>query len=156
MLTPLDVLQTFLAGAFSLDTLRGVVDRTVHDDATYISLNFDNPDLARIEPWCGTKHGREAFVANFTGVLTQWELTTFEPRMTMQQDEDAMVFGKFSLRSRTLGIETSSPMCAIATVRDDRISQFIYLEDTLATASTFRAGGTWIISARPGEPGFAV
>ena len=156
MSTPLEVLQAFLAGAFSLDTLAQAVEAHVHEDATYISLNFNNPELEKIEPWCGTRHGREAYVANFTGVLSQWELTSFEPEMTMQQNENAMIFGKFSLRSRTLGREVSSPMCAIATVEDEKMTKFIYLEDTLATASTFRAGGEWIISARVGEPGFAV
>jgi len=67
-----------------------------------------------------------------------------------------MVFGKFSLRSRTLGIGVSSPMCVIATVHQEKIARFVYLEDTLATASTFRAGGAWVIAARTGEPGFEV
>lgn len=152
----ISILDNFLAGAFNLESLVDTVARYVHADATYVSLNFDNPELAKIEPWCGTKNGRKAFISNFSGVLSQWDVTSFEPEIRMSDGGKAMVFGRFSLRSKTLGIEASSPMCAIATIINDQIAHFIYLEDTFATASTFRASGEWTFSARVGEDTFTI
>ena len=32
----------------------GHVRPLISDDFTYVSLNYNNPDLKRIMPWCGT------------------------------------------------------------------------------------------------------
>ena len=37
-----------------------VVGRTSLPDATYVSLNTDNAELAKIMPWAGTSHGPQA------------------------------------------------------------------------------------------------
>lgn len=41
--------------------------------------------------------GREAFVANFRGATSQWDLTSFAPEIQIHQDDNAIVYGKFSL-----------------------------------------------------------
>lgn len=156
MLNNIDVLKNYLKGAFSLDTLYKTVEDLVDDDAEYISLNFDNPELKKIEPWCGTSYGKESYVKNFTGILNQWNLTSFDIQIEMQNDEYAMVFGSFSLKSKTLGKEASSPMCAIAKIGNNKIKKFIYLEDTLATALTFKVGGESLFHTVIGESGFSL
>ena len=35
----------------------------VAEDAVYISLNFENPELEQIEPWTGTRKGRQIYIA---------------------------------------------------------------------------------------------
>lgn len=37
-----------------------VVNRVVAPDATYVSLNTENPELNKIMPWAGTSHGPQA------------------------------------------------------------------------------------------------
>lgn len=103
--------------------------------------------LKKIEPWTGTSYGKEAFIKNFTGVFTQWELTSFEPQIQLEKDGFALIFGKCSLKSKTLNKEASSPMAAIAHVTNGKIDKFFYLEDTLATAYTFKKSGS-LISVR--------
>ena len=152
----LDILKDFLSGAFDLDTLEDVVEKLIHEDSEYISLNFDNPELKQVEPWCGTSYGKEAYVRNFQGILAQWNLASFEIQIEMQNEEYAMVFGSFSLESKTLGKEAKSPMCAIAKIEEGKIKKFIYLEDTLATAFTFKVGGEYHFHTRMGEKGFAL
>jgi hypothetical protein len=34
-------------------------------DVTYVSLNYDDPELKRIMPWCGRSYGPEAIVRTF-------------------------------------------------------------------------------------------
>jgi uncharacterized protein len=146
---PIDVVQEFLAGAFQPEKIKDVAERLVAEDAVYVSLNFDSPELHRIMPWAGTSHGRDAFVENFTGVTTRWNNEAFEIIDTVEQDEKVALFGSFTLRSVTLGHAATSVLAVFARVADGRITFFQYMEDTFATALTFRAGGTWTIHADP-------
>ena len=54
MLEPTEVLASILHDPKDLDPVRSLVA----DDVTYVSLNYDNPDLHRIMPWAGTGRGR--------------------------------------------------------------------------------------------------
>ena len=48
------VLQKLLQNTTNLRVLRELMT----PDVTYVSLNFDNPELKRIEPWAGTSHNK--------------------------------------------------------------------------------------------------
>ncbi len=50
---PTDVIADFLAHS-APDKVDEAARRLVAEDATYISLNFDNPELKQILPWTGT------------------------------------------------------------------------------------------------------
>jgi hypothetical protein len=147
--TPLEVVQEFLAEAFDPSKLTDAVNRLVAADATYVSLNFDDPELRRIMPWAGTKRGRRAFVENFSGVTTRWKNEAFRITDTLFEGERVALFGSFTLRSVKLGKAATSVFAVFAKVRDDRISYFLFMEDTFATALTFRSGGAWRIEADP-------
>ena len=53
---PADVVRALLADPTNPE----VVERLVAGDATYVPLNFDNPELKRIMPWAGTGRGPQA------------------------------------------------------------------------------------------------
>lgn len=147
--TPLDVVQAFLTEAFDPARLQQAVDRLVAEDATYISLNFDNPELNRIMPWAGTKHGADAYAENFRGITTRWTNEAFEITDTITEGNTVAIFGSFTQRSNKVGKSGTSPFAVLARVLDDRITFFQYMEDTFATAQTFRIGGAWVIDADP-------
>ena len=42
-------------------------------DAVYVSLNFNNPELKKIEPWAGTHNGPEALPKVFAGIQSFWK-----------------------------------------------------------------------------------
>jgi hypothetical protein len=50
------VLQELLQNTSNLKVLQ----RLMTPDATYVSLNFDNPELKKVEPWTGTQKGPQA------------------------------------------------------------------------------------------------
>ena len=50
MLSSSEVLAAILENPTDLEHVRSLVT----DDLTYVSLNYDNPDLRSIMPWCGT------------------------------------------------------------------------------------------------------
>ena len=118
-----------------------VVHRLVAPDATYVSLNFDNPELRRIMPWAGTRTGPKAVLDTYTRVNRFWHSEAFKIEELFGQGENVAVFGRFTYRSATLGKAVTSPFAILAKVNDGQITFMQFMEDTFATASTFRSGG---------------
>ena len=133
-----------------------VVHRLVAADATYVSLNFDNADLKRIMPWAGTSKGPQAIVDTYTRVARYWQNLGFAVDELFGSGENVAVFGRFTYRSNTLGREVTSPFSIFAKVRDGLVVHMQFMEDTFATAMTFRAAGTWTIRSDPDGPAIEV
>lgn len=55
------VLQEILQNTTNVEALK----RLMTPDVTYVSLNFDNPELKKIEPWTGTHQGPQALGRRF-------------------------------------------------------------------------------------------
>jgi hypothetical protein len=68
----------------------------VTPDVTYVSLSYDNPDLKRIMPWCGTSHGAESIVKTFVDVNRYWEIQSFVPEALFGSNDAAAMFGRFT------------------------------------------------------------
>jgi uncharacterized protein len=63
------------------------------------------------------------------------------------------VFGRFTYRSTVLSKVVTSPFAVFARCEDGRCSYLQFMEDTFATAASFRSGGTWTFQSNPnGEP----
>lgn len=142
-----DVLEAILARPTDLAHVRSLVA----DDATYVSLNFDNPDLHRIMQWCGTHRnaGPLGIVQTFVDVDRYWEKLAFETDASFGSGEYAAVFGRFRYRSRVLSKIVDTPFAVFAKVRDGRCHYLQFMEDTLATSASFRAGGAWTFRSDP-------
>ena len=126
-----------------------VVHRLVAPDATYVSLNFDNPELRRIMPWAGTRSGPEAVLDTYTQVGRFWRSEAFQVEALFGEGDKVAVFGRFTYRSTTLGKSATSPFAILAQVRDGQITFMQFMEDTFATASTFRESGTAVYRSDP-------
>lgn len=150
--SPVDVVQQFLNNTTNAE----VVHSLVASDATYISLNYDNPTLKRILPWTGTSKGPQAFLDTFAGVFRFWEAENFQILDIFGSAESVAVFGTFTYRSKTLGKAATSPFSILAKVRNEKIVYFQFMEDTYATASTFKVGGVWEIRSDPDKEAFDV
>ena len=118
-----------------------VVHKLVAPHAQYVSLNFDNPELQRIMPWAGTRTGPDAILDTYTRVNRFWHSEAFEIGELFGEGENVAVFGRFTYRSVTLGRAVTSPFAILAKVRDGQITFMQFMEDTFATAATFRSGG---------------
>lgn len=141
---PLDVVKAFLAHT-SPDKVAGAAQQLVAPEATYVSLNFDNPELKQIEPWAGTSKGPEAFVSTFTRVAKYWTIVDFNVSEMFASGENVAVFGDFTYRSTAVGKQFNSPFSILAKVKGGKITYFQFMEDTYASASSFRTGGSWQI-----------
>ena len=134
---PTEVVRELLSDPTRAETVR----RLVAPDATYVSLNFDNPQLRRIMPWAGTRMGPEAVLDTYTQVGRFWHSEVFTIEELFGVGECVAVFGRFTYRSVTLGKAVTSPFAILAKVQGGRIVFMQFMEDTFATASTFRSGG---------------
>jgi hypothetical protein len=134
-----------------------VVRSLVADDATYISLNFKNLELKTILPWVGTTQGpraADAILDMFNRAYLYWNVDEFRITDMFGVEENVAVFGRLSYRSDTLGKVATSPFSVHAKVIDGRIIYMQFLEDTYATASTFRKQGSWYVHSDPEGKGF--
>ena len=63
-----ETVQTLLNNVRNPETVRDLCAQ----DVTYVSLNYTNPDLHKIMPWCGTGHGVDAITKTFHDVSEYW------------------------------------------------------------------------------------
>ena len=128
-----------------------VVHRLVASDATYVSLNFDNPELRQIMPWAGTGTGPAAVLDTYTWVGRFWHSEAFEIEELFGEGENVAVFGRFTYRSVTLGKAITSPFAILAKVKNGQVTFMQFMEDTFGTASTFRSGGVATYRSDPDD-----
>ncbi|MEG0937830.1 MAG: nuclear transport factor 2 family protein [Comamonas sp.] len=141
---PKDVLQAFLVNS-GKETVKHAAEALVAEDAVYISLNFENPELEQIEPWTGTRKGRQIYIDTFSNVGTYWEVNDFQITDLISEGETVAVFGQFTYTSVEIGHRFTSPLAIKATVKDGLITFFQFMEDTYASARSFRKSGSWEI-----------
>ena len=146
--TPTQIIQKLLENPTNLEHTLKYLSK----DFVYVSLNYQNDDLNKIMPWAGTHHGPESFTKVFKGVYERWTVDEFTPEAAFDDGTNVAIFGSFTLRSRTLDRARKSPFAIFAKVNDEgKITYFQYMEDTFATADTFRIGGEWIFKPIPKE-----
>ena len=139
MKNPIELVKMLLSNPTNIEHVRGLTSA----DVTYVSLNFDNPELHKVLPWAGTNRGPQSIVDAFNGMARVWETKAFEVRDVIANEHSVAMFGSFTYRTRTLGKEITSPFALLVKVTDDRISYIQFLEDTFGTAASFRAAGAW-------------
>ena len=139
MKTPLELVQSLLSNPTNIENVRSLTT----NDVTYVSLNFNNPELHKVLPWAGTNRGAQSIVDAFNGIGRVWETKAFEVRDVLVNEQSVAMFGSFTYKTKTLGKEITSPFALLAKVTDGKISYVQFLEDTFGTASSFRASGTW-------------
>ena len=139
--SPIEVVGEWLQNLMEPD----VVERIVAPDATYVSLNTENAELSKIMPWAGTSHGPQAFLDALGAMFSRWENQGFNVTTMFASDENVAVFGDFRYRSNSLGKVVTSPFSILVKVVDGKVTYVQFLEDTYATAASFRKDGSWTV-----------
>ena len=140
-MTPIDTVVKLLQNLGDASVIRSLV----HEDVTYVSLNYDNPDLNKIMPWCGTNKGVSAVINNLQMVYSCWDVLEFNPGEIFGADDRVALFGSFKYRSKVVNKIVKSPFAIFAKLKGGKISYFQFMEDTFATAASFfdDANGTY-------------
>lgn len=154
-LASLSVVMEFLSNT-APDKVEAAAQRLVAPEATYVSLNFDNPELKEILPWTGTSKGPKAYSYTFLQVANYWKIEDFTITDTVASGENVALFGRFTYRSVTVGHVFTSPFSVLAKVRDGKMTYFQFLEDTYASSSSFRQSGSWTVKTTENANTFTV
>jgi uncharacterized protein len=150
--SPIEVVGQWLQNLADPD----VVNAVVAPDATYVSLNTDDAELSQIMPWAGTSHGPQAFLDNLGQMFTRWENQAFNVTTMFASGDNVAVFGDFRYKSHSLGKVVTSPFSILAKVTDCKVTHVQFLEDSYATAASFRKDGSWTIQAEPSAAAYQV
>lgn len=143
--SPLAVLQTILSNPTDLEFVR----QYTTEDFTYVSLNYDNPELKQVLPWTGTTPGTEGLVQTFIDVGRYWTVDDFQIQDSFENEDGAAIFGSFTYTSNTLGKTVTSPFAVLARGEGGKLSYVQFMEDTFATVRSFRESGEYHIKADP-------
>jgi uncharacterized protein len=125
-------------------------------DVTYVSLNYSNPDLHKIMPWCGTGHGVDAIIRTFNDVGHFWNVDSFTPEDIFGEGDKVAVFGRFTYTSTKLRTTVTSPFAILCRLKGEKVMYMQFMEDTFCTASSFRSGGTWKFQSDPNGSEFEI
>ena len=131
------VLQQLLQNTTNLK----VLTQLMTPDVTYVSLNFNNPDLKKIEPWAGTHKGPQELADVFVAIQRCWKTLDFKVTDTLEQNNRVAFFGSFTYKSTVTGKEITSPFALLARFDGDKVSYIQFLEDSYGTAGSFKTGG---------------
>ena len=132
------VLQELLQNTSNLEVLK----RLMTSDATYVSLNFENPELKKIMPWAGTHKGPQEIPVVFAAIGKFWKTLDFQVTDAIEQGDRAAFFGSFTYKSNVTGKEIKSPFALLARFEGDKVAYVQFLEDSYGTAGSFKTGGT--------------
>jgi hypothetical protein len=143
--SPMEIINRILENPKDIKNVRSLTTK----DVTYVSLNYSNPDLKKIMPWCGTSHGPQSIVKTFVDVGRFWKVKSFEKEAMFSDGENVAIFGRFTYESTVLSKTVISPFAVFAKVHNGRCSYMQFMEDTLATSASFRSGGKWIFHSDP-------
>jgi len=118
-----------------------VLGQLMTADATYVSLNFANPELKKVMPWTGTHKGPQALPDVFAAMQRFWKTLDFKVTDTIEQGSRVAFFGSFTYKSIVTGKEITSPFSLLARFEGDKVAYVQFLEDSYGTAGSFKTGG---------------
>ena len=150
--SPIEVVGNWLQNLLDPD----VINNVVAPDAIYVSLNTEDTELSKIMPWAGTSRGPQAFRSNLGKMFARWENQAFNVTTMFASGENVAVFGDYRYRSKSLDKVVTSPYAILVKVVNGKVTYLQYLEDSYATAASFRKDGSWIVQTEPGADPFDV
>jgi len=140
------VLEEILQNTTNVTVLR----QHMTPDVTYVSLNFDNPELKKVEPWAGTHKGPEALAAVFQSIQRFWKTLDFKVTDTIEQGSRVAFFGSFTYKSNVTGREITSQF-ALCVLRETRWPSFNFLRIAMAPQALSKQGALRGSTAIPRE-----
>lgn len=146
--TSIEIVQKLLA----ITTNTAVVRELCSADLTYVSLNFSDPDLHKIMPWCGThtRAGPDAIVETFVNVGRHWVNKDFMIQSIFGDETNVAVFGSMTYMARMTEKDVTSPFAIWCKFNESGKVEFMqFMEDTFATGASFEISGEKVYRADP-------
>lgn len=135
---PADVLQSYFAETMGGDMT--AVDRHFAESPEYVLIAEDDPKLRTLLPWVGRQTDREGIKRAYRMLLEALEVIDARPGAVVEQGEHVVVHGTFRYRARTTNKTADSAWAVHAIVRDSRIVEYRFYENSHAVAEALRPG----------------
>ena len=135
------IVRDFFAAFARRDT--SSLNNFFHDDVEYTVIRSDNNATKEAVPWIGKYHGTNGAKEFLEKLLSNIQVTEVKADEFIVQDDKVAVFGHFVYQSVATDLEFKSLIAVRIRVKDDKISEYHFYEDTYAVAFAFRKGGQW-------------
>jgi ketosteroid isomerase-like protein len=89
-------------------------------------------------------------------MFTRWDNQALNVTTMFGQNENVAVFGDFRYKLHSQGKVVSSPFSILVKVVDGKVTYPQFLEDSHATAASFREDGSCTVPTEPGAEPFQV
>jgi ketosteroid isomerase-like protein len=89
-------------------------------------------------------------------MFARWENQAFNVTTMFASGENVAVFGDFRYKSHSLGKVVRSPFAILVKTAGGKVTYLEFLEDTYATAASFRKSGSWTVQTQVGAEPFKV
>ncbi len=110
-----------------------------------------DPETKAAIPWIGRYRGPKGAREFIAHLLRNIEVVGFGPQEVIANNDRVAVFGTFSYRAVSTGKRFDSEYAIRIHLRDGRISQYSFYENTYAVAAAFRTSGGWHLHTDTGE-----
>lgn len=104
-------------------------------------IDWTVPDIENA-PFAGPRHGREAVGEFFNLLAIAEDITDFEPREFIEQDDRVVVLGRSTATVRSTGRHYSTEWVHVCTVKDGKMTDFHEFFDTAAAMRAFQKATT--------------
>ncbi len=93
-------------------------------------------------PFAGSRHGRESVGEFFSLLAVAEDITDFEPRQYIAQDDKVVVLGRSTATVRSTGRHYSTEWVHVCTVKDGKMTGFHEFFDNAAATRAFQKATT--------------
>ena len=104
----------------------------------------------------GTSLSPQAFLDNLGVMFTRWDNQALNVTTMFASDENVAVFGDFRYKSHSLGQDGELPVLDPGKGHRREGDLPAVLQDSYATAASFRKDGSWTVQTEPGAEPFQV
>ena len=108
-----------------------VIDLTTDD----VEIVFPGPATI---PFAGTYHATDGVTELFQTIGASVEISRFEPRESIVQDDQAVVLGSEHLTAKPTGRSWKTDWAMVWTIRDGKVPRLRQFHETEAPAAAFR------------------
>lgn len=129
----LTIAKQFLARIGSGESAQAIVEMFSDE------LRWNVPGDAGVLPWIGHKTGRLAITDFLRDSGQMLERLALEVHDVLASDDRAIILGDLASRVVSTGKTIETPYAIVLTIQDGKITRFLMLEDSFATAMAARA-----------------
>lgn len=134
-------------GSFRQGDPWSIIPKVFTPDVEYLNFVPEEiaPETKAAIPWAGLWKGHQGVKDFQTMLLDNFEVLDFKDAVYIAEGDRVAVFGKFKFMAKSTRKVVESDIAVHVAIRDGKIAEYHFFEDTYGIASSFRHQGSWEI-----------